>query len=894
MFRSDPSLLYAAISSLSSAFESLREADSMSSSLTSFPPDYPFSGEVNAILSDVKSAKTDVSSLSRKISETRDRLCKLDNNFALAYYQCAVNSLNDFVGSLTVEQQMMKEMNQLKYETYLFNYLDDLNSKGLLPDDMVATYQYLKESKNYKQKIEELQNAAKELKALKENAPTLPNVGGARLSERQMEEYKKKSKEYSDYLKKKLALEKNIESLQKETGNYVNKWYEDFGEMFKKTGSAWSKGFNSVLSGEGFGDLKSAVKQTAATGAVIAKSTISGVTKLAEWVVDGAVVVDGSVASGATWLFNHDAGKKLMDRTLDFVRRDLVGESNKKFYENNTIGKLINENSNLKYDSAGAQAIQGAGEFVGKIALATAATVASGGTVAPIVIGAIYGAGKAGEKYAQSVDRNNGESYKYAKALLKSTAGAVAGAAEFYGYGQMGTSMLGVNISPQASTSFVKNFLTKDTFLDSVSVVTDHGINVAFDDETWQHALLYGGAEFALALGMNAIGARQVTKSARVVEAAEGTSRVIKQFDYFDISKVQPEVNNKISNMNDIYDSFNIMRKKFGETEAIARIREALTTGNHNFITREGNARQFLFDLDINDFNTFLSNIKLSEAYNGLLYRYGSEFEVDRRIQKIVNSKNWNYLDNSNGLVSDLYNYTGGNLDNLEHFLITKKLYKYPDLQLIGTEVAEVGDSFYDALETLDFFRVYDKKNDTHIYIQKNLNCSKDLNTYLVALDDIKKTSPRMASTLNELYITSIKNPADLHAAKMYGHDFAAAASANNGKIQIWLALNDREVLPVIYHESAHNFDKFIYDKAKRTYVRSVSDGLDWENAVRNDNNWASYYAFDSYNAYQNSKFAEDFAESVKNLKIMGAEKFIKEYPNRAKILYNVLPELFN
>lgn len=567
MFRSDPSLLYAAINSLSSAFESLKEADSMSSSLTSFPPDYPFSGEVNAILSDVKSAKTDVSSLSIKISETRDRLCKLDNNFALAYYQCAANSLNDFVGSLTVEQQMMKEMNQSKYETYLFNYLDDLNSKGLLPDDMVTIYQNLKEAKNYKQKIEKLQNAAKELKALKENAPTLPNVGGARLSERQMEEYKKKSKEYSDYLKKKLALEKNIEALQRETGNYVNKWYEDIGEAIAKTGSAWKTAWQT----KSVNDALSAAKQTATTGVVVYKSAKSGVDKIGELVGDGLLAAGGSIVAGATWLFNHDAGKKLMDRTLDFVRRDLVGKSNNKFYENNTIGKWINENSNLKYDSAGAQAIQDAGEFVGKIALATAATVASGGTVAPIVIGALYGTGNAGEKYAQSVDRNNGESYNYAKALLKSTAGAVAGSAEFYGYGQMGASMLGVNISPQSSTSFVKNFLTKDTLLDSVSVVADHGVNVAFDDETWQHALLYGGAEFALALGMNAIGARQATKSAKAVETAGDVSDGIKQFAEFDISKVHPEVKNV--SLNDLFES-RLNESPWLKNEIDARIKD--------------------------------------------------------------------------------------------------------------------------------------------------------------------------------------------------------------------------------------------------------------------------------------------------------------------------------
>ena len=500
MFRSDPSLLYAAITSLSSAFESLKKADGMSSSLTSFPPDYPFSGEVNAILSDVKSAKTDVSTLSRKISETKDRLCKLDNNFALAYYQSSVSSLNDFVGPLTDKQQMMKEMNQSKYESYLFNYLDDLNSKGLLTADMVDTYQYLKESKNYKQKIDELQKAEKELKSLKENAPSAPAVGGARLSQREAEELMKKSKEYSDYMQKKLALEKNIETLQKETGNYVNKWYEDFGEMFKKTGSAWSKGVNSALNGKGFGDLGVAVKQTAATGAVMAESALSGVNKIAEWVGDGIVAAGGTIASGLTvaggaidtartWLY-HDlwtgdntakrtmsnalnSASKIMDGTLDIVRQDTVGNLRKNFYENTYLGKSINENSNLKYDSAGAKAISKTTRIGVEALLATAAEVGTFGAATPLVgaMFALEGAGEATESYAQSVVREDGENYNYGKAVLNEALGGLGGYMKGKMYGKIGKNVLSVVDDPTLiakGASTIKDKGIKNIILDDV------------------------------------------------------------------------------------------------------------------------------------------------------------------------------------------------------------------------------------------------------------------------------------------------------------------------------------------------------------------------------------------------------------------------------------------
>ena len=587
-----PELFYNAQQDIISAETIMKQKrNSINACKSSIPESYEYKSEIFDICENLSQIIISVSRLERNVSEAKDRLISLDSAFAAEYYQCASNKYNDMVGPLSQEQLSYSQYTSDKYNRSLFKYLSELKSKGLLTPELESVYnqleisldlqsledelskldvnsdEYQNKYKDYNNKLQDLMNIQikeleskeslseeeqEQLKSLKDNLslneleseleeliknPVMsPGIASSRMSESDAKKYQEQAKKYGEYEKKKNELESKIKDIQKSLGTYKNKWYEDIGEAIVKTGSAWKTAWQT----KSVNDALSATKQTLATGAVVYTSAKSGVAKIGELVVDGVALAGGSIVSGLTWLGNHDAGKNLMDGTLDFVRRDLVGEVNKNFYENNSIGKWINENSNLKYDSAGAQAIQNADEFVGKVALATAATVVSGGAVAPIVIGALYGAGNAGEKYTQSVDRNNGESYNYGKALLRTTAGAVAGAAEFYGYGQMGAGMLGVNISPQASTSFVKNFLTKDTLLDSVSVVTDHGVNVAFGDETWQHALLYGGAEFALALGMNAIGARQSTKAARAAEASK---------DIY--SHSDPEITEKIMEINE-------------------------------------------------------------------------------------------------------------------------------------------------------------------------------------------------------------------------------------------------------------------------------------------------------------------------------------------------------
>ena len=508
MFGYEGILFYKAQSSLSLASTNINKANSLHSKLLAFPVGFEYKNEISDVVGNVKLITTNIAKLVRKASETKDLLCKNDAEFASGYYQSA---LSNYSGKETLNDSDEGFVNYYssKYDEYLFKCLDEMNSQGNLPEEYRETYNQLKlkleikeyekelevldkDSKKYKTKLSELNKKQEELndmyisqleskdnltteeqeilkklkdskslnakqaelEKLKKNIPVNPGNPNGRITEQQGKDYVAAKKKYDDYMAKINKLEDEIEGLQKKLGVYENKWYEDIGEAFIKTGSAWKKAFKT----KDLDDFKSAAKQTGATGAVIYRSAKSGILKIDELVVDGVVGAVGSVVSGLVWLGDHDAGKNLMDGTLDFIKRDLVGELNQNFYENNPIGKWINENSNLKYDSAGAKAIQKASKFVVEVAVATAAEIGTFGAATPLVTAMfmLEGAGEAAESYTQSVRRDSGESYNYAIALGSGVFGAFSGAMKGKMYGKIGANTFNILKDP----SLIKSGIT--------------------------------------------------------------------------------------------------------------------------------------------------------------------------------------------------------------------------------------------------------------------------------------------------------------------------------------------------------------------------------------------------------------------------------------------------
>lgn len=274
-------------------------------------------------------------------------------------------------------------------------------------------------------------------------------------------------------------------SYQQQQNEEEAPWLTDIKGAYHATVAAWQDAGEARANGEGIGGYVDAMKQTKATLTVAYTTIQSGGLKIVEWLDDGNHIVRGYSAAGFLKLYDMAAGthhaEDMMDSTLDFVRRDRVGELNDWFYGQTAFGREINKNSNLKYDSAGAAALRNASTTATVIAAATAATIASGGSLAPIMIGAIYGGGKSSEHYAQTVDRENGEGYNYSTALWKTLGGTISGALEWWGHGSLGkAAVFGIKLLPSAIKSI--GAFSPSTFRSVLANIFKVGSNASKDD----------------------------------------------------------------------------------------------------------------------------------------------------------------------------------------------------------------------------------------------------------------------------------------------------------------------------------------------------------------------------------------------------------------------------
>ena len=215
-------------------------------------------------------------------------------------------------------------------------------------------------------------------------------------------------------------------------------------------------------------------KTVAATRAVTATTVVSGIGKVVEKLDDGINWCRAKSIEGASWLvgktaglINKDASEHIMNwrekykkHTNEFIATDRVEELNKLFYEHTGVGKVINDNSALKYDSKAAKTIKGVTETVGTAGLEIAATLATGGAGGAI-IGGINQAGKAAENTYQKAESPS--LLQEGGVLLSGGLGALAGYA---------TGGLGASAYTQASKS-VANIGLKGTGAQLVKNITN-------------------------------------------------------------------------------------------------------------------------------------------------------------------------------------------------------------------------------------------------------------------------------------------------------------------------------------------------------------------------------------------------------------------------------------
>ncbi len=175
----------------------------------------------------------------------------------------------------------------------------------------------------------------------------------------------------------------------------------------------YSKAYFNTMSSIKYNNFVDLLEMTAATGAVVATSMVSGIAKLGEKIVDCGAWVVGTVGSGILKLSGDETkAKEFEQNIMDFIATDFVADYNKKIYEGNEFFKAINEKSNIKYDSETASKIQKYTSEAVLIAGATAATVVTGGATAPMIAGAfaagfaVGAGGTAEDKFKDEENRN--------------------------------------------------------------------------------------------------------------------------------------------------------------------------------------------------------------------------------------------------------------------------------------------------------------------------------------------------------------------------------------------------------------------------------------------------------------------------------------------------------
>lgn len=158
--------------------------------------------------------------------------------------------------------------------------------------------------------------------------------------------------------------------------------------------------------------LPKSMRKILSTGAVVTDSVQSGILKLGEHVMDFGALTGGKIAEGTLSLaatitnnFDKKASNKITDKkekmkdTLsNFIKTDQVSKLKKEKYEGTSLGKAIDKDSLIKYNSKTAKKISDISEKGGEIAVSTGLTILTGGIAAPAILGASVGAGKGAEK----------------------------------------------------------------------------------------------------------------------------------------------------------------------------------------------------------------------------------------------------------------------------------------------------------------------------------------------------------------------------------------------------------------------------------------------------------------------------------------------------------------
>lgn len=289
------------------------------------------------------------------------------------------------------------------------------------------------------------------------------------------------------------ALEAEIEELQKqrydikrklrdvapelkESGYLEYTGWEQVCNSFKQMGDNWGEVFSNLYEGdfsEAWESTKVAFKSTGATFCVINEKLLAGGAKVLEYLNDGTVMLKTAINSpfliAGDAIFGTDTLDQAWDNTMAYVAEDMVGDVEKVFYENTKVGQIINDNSLLKYDSAGANLFKNAGVKLTETAVCVvigAFTAGAGGYAAAAGFGFLEGFGEGGERQFNIVDEDGNYTNRNLKGVALATLNGGAKAVQSVGYAKMGRGLASAFGNQPVGANEMSKFATKlDTAL---------------------------------------------------------------------------------------------------------------------------------------------------------------------------------------------------------------------------------------------------------------------------------------------------------------------------------------------------------------------------------------------------------------------------------------------
>lgn len=436
--------------------------------------------DYQSIINNLNEQYNKLTDYSSRLLKVKNILLKADPNNEYLFQQIDLQFIGMDMGDNPSETDLIAYFNTMK-NVYYTAKGKDVNELSDFEKAIIKNY----EESGYAD-FDEYQNLMSEISQLKaeyseanKQVQMGAGLGGYSVST--------DSEKYNENQNRLIELTKKLDELESRS-SFLEKNLKEKGlielsgwEELKVAGSKYIdtlKDFkNNIVNGE-FEEAHDNIKTLQATNAVVLEKVTSGILKIGELIQDGTAMLKTTGASvitlGIDAVFGTNYTDDMWESTMDYVAIDQVGNIEKDFYENTSLGKELNDESILKYNSKGAESIKNVSKKVGEMVAATAITVATGGAAAPLVaagIGFLEGTGQGGEKYFSMTDENGNYTNRSVKDIGLSYLEGIQKGAEWYVSGQVGSGIYnGVKsfVNPASITREVASKATGNTFKDAV------------------------------------------------------------------------------------------------------------------------------------------------------------------------------------------------------------------------------------------------------------------------------------------------------------------------------------------------------------------------------------------------------------------------------------------